>query len=60
MSNITVVSRLNHQVVFFQSLHPLQLREISFDLLMGRVFITTRYAPVLFSTFEDEKVDAWR
>ena len=36
------------------------LREISFDLLMGRILLTTREAPVLFSTLENEKTDAWR
>ena len=59
-SNITVVSRLNQQVVYFMSVDPCQIRDISFDLLMGRILLTTRYAPVLYSTFENEKVDAWR
>ena len=59
-NNITVVSRINHQVVFFQSVQPLQIKDIQFDLLEGRVLLVTRNAPVLFSTFENEKVDAWR
>lgn len=58
--NITVVSRLNQQVVYFMSVDPCQIRDISFDLLMGRILLTTRHAPVLYSTFENEKVDAWR
>ena len=60
LTNITVVSRLNQQVVYFVSVEPLKIREISFDILMGRILLTTTNAPVLYSTFENEKVDAWR
>ncbi len=58
--NITVVSRVNHQVVYYLPIQPVFLREISFDLLMGRILLTTREAPVLYSTLENEKTDTWR
>ena len=36
------------------------MRDISFDWLLGRILLTTKEAPVLMSTLENEKIDAWR
>ena len=59
--NVTVVSRVSQQVVYNVSLgESIQVRDISFDLLMGRVLLGTKDAPVLISTLENEAVDAWR
>lgn len=38
----------------------MQLRDLSFDLLMGRILLTTKEAPILMANFENEAVDAWR
>ena len=38
----------------------IQVRDISFDWLLGRILLTTKEAPVLMSTLENEKIDAWR
>ena len=31
-----------------------------FDLMMGRILVVTKDAPLLMSAFENEAVDAWR
>ena len=55
-----MVSRVNQQVVQTVSLSSLDARDISFDLLMGRVLLITDVAPLHMSTLENEAVDAWR
>ena len=59
-SNLTVVSRISQQVVHNISLAPLQVKDIFFDLLLGRTLLVTKEAPLLMATFENEVVDAWR
>lgn len=60
LSNITVISRVNQQVVHTVSLKDLHIRDISFDLQMSRILVITKSAPCLMGTLENEKVDAWR
>ena len=36
------------------------MRDLAFDLMMGRILLITREAPLLMASFENEAVDAWR
>ena len=58
--NITIISRINQQVVHTLTFENLQIRDVSFDLQMGRILLSTKQAPCLMSTLENEQVDAWR